>query len=66
MVSINWEYIEINAEQINYKNTTLYDLNIRLIYGLRVIGKGKVGNDMMCEILNFSHPFTDTSRMKCS
>lgn len=35
-----------------YKKTELYSVNIRLVYGLRAIGKGKAAGDMLCGVLN--------------
>lgn len=62
VMSTNCESIEIKYEKKKDKNDkkdktiTLYDLNIRLVYGLRSIGKGKAGADMMCAAMNLSPP----------
>lgn len=33
-----------------------YDINVRLVYGLRCIGKGKKSGDLLCGILNIPPP----------
>lgn len=56
-----------NCDHINIKTstkaeckalTTLYDLNIRLVYGMRVIGKGLTSARSLCGILNIPAPPT--------
>lgn len=43
-------------------NMALYDLNIRLVYGLRVIGKGYTAAKVLCGILNVPPPPTTYTR----
>lgn len=57
----------LNCKEIKHtipgecKTKTLYDLNIRLVYGLRVIGKGYTAAQSLCGILNISPPPTQYS-----
>ncbi|KAG8291178.1 hypothetical protein J6590_108179 [Homalodisca vitripennis] len=39
-------------------NKTFFDLNMRLVYGLRCIGKGLLAGQTLCEILNLPQPPT--------
>lgn len=48
----NCEQIPLDLE----KNTKLYDLNIRLVYGMRAIGKGRAAAEKLCGVLNLSPP----------
>ena len=34
------------------KKLELYDINIRLVYGLRAIGKGQTAGDIICGVMN--------------
>lgn len=38
-----------------------YDINVRLVYGMRCIGKGKKGADLLCGILNLPPPMSKFS-----
>lgn len=40
----------------------LYDINLRLVYGLRTIGKGQTSGDVLCAILNLPSPPTRFQR----
>lgn len=46
----------VNSKCTNYKNTVLYDVNLRLVYGLRNIGKGKTAAKLLCGIMNLCNP----------
>lgn len=44
--------------QIPNKNKQMFDVNIRLVYGLRCIGKGQTAGQTLCGILNLPQPPT--------
>jgi hypothetical protein len=47
---------EVICEKENNPNKTLYDLNIRLVYGLRSIGKGLAAARLFCAVMNLPSP----------
>lgn len=49
-----------NSEQI--KGTNLYEINSRLVYALRTIGKGQTSGTIMCAVLNLPKPPTKFTR----
>lgn len=46
----NSKYVT-DADNIKY-----YDINLRLVYGMRSIGKGKAAADMLCGVMNLPQP----------
>jgi len=44
--------------EVEGKRHNLFDLNLRLTLGLRVIGKGKVAADKLCAVLNLGSPYS--------
>lgn len=45
---------EIIKSTVNDEEKTFYDLNLRLVYVLRVIGKGRAAGEKLCSAMNFS------------
>lgn len=52
----NCDSIEAN---VNEKKYTFYDLNMRLVYSMRSIGKGKVAAEKVSGIMNLSAPISN-------
>ena len=49
----------VNNNHVGLNQTkTFYDLNVRLVYGLRAIGKGYTSAQRLCGILNLPAPPT--------
>lgn len=57
-VSCDNKAVTDNCETIEttVNNSKLYDLNIRLVYGLRAIGKGRAAAEKFCGIMNLNPP----------
>lgn len=60
----NCDHINVRTSQKDECNalTPMYDLNIRLVYGMRVIGKGFTSARSLCGILNIPPPPTVFSK----
>jgi hypothetical protein len=56
----NCDSVEVKDEK-GETNNTYYDLNLRLVYGLRSLGKGHTGAQLLCGILNLPPPPTHYS-----
>lgn len=41
------------------KTSNVYDINLRMVYGMRCIGKGKNGAETLCAVLNLPPPPTN-------
>uniref|UniRef100_A0A1B6K2H0 Mutator-like transposase domain-containing protein n=1 Tax=Homalodisca liturata TaxID=320908 RepID=A0A1B6K2H0_9HEMI len=51
-----------SSRNINLEKKTLFDVNIRLVYGLRSIGKGMAAGKMLCGVMNLPQPPTKPFR----
>jgi hypothetical protein len=45
-----------NSKSITCDNKILYDVNIRLVYGMRSIGRGKAAAETFCGVMNLNAP----------
>jgi hypothetical protein len=45
-----------NSKCVTDEHNSFYDVNVRLVYGMRSIGKGKAAADMFCAIMNLPQP----------
>lgn len=67
----NSKFISSKEVEVPDVNRKLYDINVRLVYGLRCIGKGKLAGQTLCGILNLPQPpanflpYNLTLREKC-
>lgn len=48
--------IFFNSSHVTADTGKLYDINIRLVYGLRCIGKGRAAGAMLCGVMNLPAP----------
>lgn len=48
----------INSSQVSQSEKSAYDLNLRLVYGMRAIGKGCVAAKTFCGVMNVPPPPT--------
>lgn len=54
--AVNCSQIENNIE--NGSMISIYDLNVRLVYGMRIIGKGYTAAKTLCGVMNLPNPPT--------
>lgn len=50
------EEVFCNSKTIKHDNKVYYDVNVRLVYGMRCIGKGKSSAAMLCGMMNLPEP----------
>lgn len=55
----HFSYSFMTSAKLPTKN--YYDVNIRLAYGLRAVGKGQTATKTICGIMNFPPPSTKSS-----
>lgn len=56
--NITYENCSNTVDNSNGRKTTFYDLNLRLVNGLRSIGKGQTAGKIICGMLNIPAPPT--------
>lgn len=60
-------YCDNNSQKVSVGNKKLFDINIRLVYALRSIGKGQQAGVTFCAVMNLPSPprFTTYNKILC-